>query len=74
MPVIFGPNNKRFREAQGLLQCRVAFEIQGAEDFKKIMDNFLNNYEALDKAGKKAGNYVRDECRCIGKIMHTVTL
>lgn len=53
MPVIFGPNNKRFREAQGLLQCKGGFEIQGAEDFKKIMDNFLNNYEALDKAGKK---------------------
>lgn len=53
MPVIFGPNNKRFREAQGLLQCKGGFEIQGAENFKKIMDNFLNNYEALDKAGKK---------------------
>ena len=48
MPVIFGPNNKRFREAQGLLQCKGGFEIQGVEDFKKIMDNFLNNYEALD--------------------------
>lgn len=74
MPVIFGPNNKRFREAQGLLQCKGGFEIQGAEDFKKIMDNFLNNYEALDKAGKKAGNYVRDNTGALEKIMHTVTL
>ena len=74
MPVIFGPNNKRFREAQGLLQCKGGFEIQGAEDFKKIMDNFLNNYEALDKAGKKAGNYVRDNAGALKKIMHTVTL
>ena len=74
MPVIFGPNNKRFREAQGLLQCKGGFEIQGAEDFKKIMDNFLNNYEALDKAGKKAGNYVRDNAGALEKIMHTVTL
>ena len=74
MPVIFGPNNKRFREAQGLLQCKGGFEIQGAEAFKKIMDNFLNNYEALDKAGKKAGNYVRDNAGALEKIMHTVTL
>ena len=74
MPVIFGPNNKRFREAQGLLQCRGGFEIQGAEDFKKIMDEFLTNYGALDKAGKKAGNYVRDNAGALEKIMHTVTL
>ena len=53
MPVIFGPNNKRFREAQGLLQCKGGFEIQGAEDFKKIMDNFLNNYEPWTRLGKK---------------------
>jgi 3-deoxy-D-manno-octulosonic-acid transferase len=38
------------------------------------MDNFLNNYEALDKAGKKAGNYVRDNAGALEKIMHTVTL
>ncbi len=38
------------------------------------MDNFLNNYEALDKAGKKAGNYVRDNAGAVEKIMHTVTL
>ena len=74
MPVIFGPNNKRFREAQGLLQCKGGFEIQGAEDFKKIMDEFLTNYETLDKAGKKAGNYVRDNAGALEKIMHTVTL
>ena len=67
MPVIFGPNNKRFREAQGLLQCKGGFEIQGAEDFKKIMDNFLNNYEALDKAGKKRRKLCTRQCRCIGK-------
>ena len=60
MPVIFGPNNKRFREAQGLLQCKGGFEIQGVEDFKKIMDNFLN--------------YVRDNAGALEKIMHTVTL
>ena len=40
MPVIFGPNNKKFQEAQGLLKSGGGFEIQNYESF-----------EGLDKAG-----------------------
>ncbi len=37
MPVIFGPNNKKFQEAQGLLKSGGGFEINTYEDFSGLM-------------------------------------
>ena len=40
VPVIFGPNNKRFQEAQELLATQGGMEINSYEDFERIMDRF----------------------------------
>ena len=74
IPVVFGPNNKKFMEAQGLKACGGGFEIQGADDFNQLMDHFLTDYSFLDKAGKKSGNYVRDNSGALEKIMKIVRL
>ena len=74
IPVLFGPNNKKFLEAQGLKACKGGFEIQGTEDFKSLMDSFFTNYAVLDKAGKKAGSYVADHAGALKKIMQVVEL
>ena len=72
IPVIFGPNNQKFMEAQGLKANGGGFEIQNADDFNTLMDQFLNNFSELDKASKKAGNYVRDHAGALDKIMNRV--
>ena len=74
IPVVFGPNNHKFMEAQGLKACKGGFEIQGAEYFNQLMDRFLTDYSFLDKAGKKSGNYVRDNAGALEKIMKVVRL
>lgn len=74
IPVLFGPNNKKFLEAQGLKVCKGGFEIQGTDDFKSLMDSFFTNYAVLNKAGKKAGNYVADHAGALKKIMQVVEL
>lgn len=74
IPVLFGPNNKKFLEAQGLKACKGGFEIQGTDDFKSLMDSFFTNYAVLDKAGKKAGNYVVDHAGALKKIMQVLEL
>ena len=61
-------------EAQGLKACKGGFEINGADDFNALMDRFLNDYSFLDKSGKKAGNYVRDNAGALEKIMKKVRL
>lgn len=74
MPVFFGPNNQKFMEAQGLKEAKGGFEIHGAADFNGLMDKFRTDYGFLDKAGKKAGNYVRNNAGALDKIMKEVKL
>ncbi len=57
-PVLFGPNNKKFLEAQELKSCGGSFEIGGRESFVATMDLLLSNPEALKKAGDAAGSYI----------------
>lgn len=59
VPVIFGPNNKRFREAQGLLKSGGGFEIQSYEDFEQLMNTFLKDPAVVKRAGDAAGAFVR---------------
>lgn len=72
IPVVFGPNNKRFMEAQGLLQCGGGFEITDSNVFACLMDKFFTDGECLEEAGKAAGDYVRTHAGALQKIMQTV--
>lgn len=74
IPVIFGPNNKKFMEAQGLKQCKGGFEIAGAEDFNKWMDCFISDRTFLETSGKCAGEYVSSNAGALEKIMKIVKL
>ena len=74
IPVIFGPNNKKFREAQHLLANKGGFEVNGYEDFQQLMDKFLTDESYLKQSGKAAGDYVKDNAGAMDKIMKRVTL
>lgn len=58
IPVLFGPNNKKFKEAQELKACGGSFEYSDAASFDDIMDRLIGDAEALRKAGKAAGTYI----------------
>ncbi len=74
MPVIFGPNNQRFQEAQGLKACGGGLEITSAADFESVMQRFINNTDAIAEAGKKAGAYVEQMTGATAKILSEVKL
>lgn len=73
IPVIFGPNNKKFREAQHLLEKKGGFEITNAEDFNRLMDKFLSDGAYLQQAGKAAGDYVNHNAGALEKIMKEIS-
>lgn len=58
IPVVFGPNNKKFQEAQALLKCGGSFEYTNTPSFAKIMDRLINEPDFLQAAGKAAGDYI----------------
>lgn len=74
MPVIFGPNNKKFQEAQGLLKSGGGFEITNYESFEGLMNSMINNPAFLKHAGDKAGAFVASLSGATGKVLAKVKL
>ena len=74
MPVIFGPNNKKFQEAQGLLKSGGGFEINTYEDFEGLMSSMMNDAAFLKLAGDKAGAFVASLSGATGKVLAKVKL
>lgn len=57
-PVLIGPNNRKFREAQDLLAAGGCIEVTDAATFAAAMDRFLGDRQALAEAGEAAGRYI----------------
>lgn len=74
MPVIFGPNNKKFQEAQGLLKSGGGFEINTYEDFSGLMSSLMNGEAFLKQAGDKAGTFVAHLAGATDKVLASVKL
>jgi 3-deoxy-D-manno-octulosonic-acid transferase len=74
VPVIFGPNNQRFQEAQGLKDCGGGYEIKDAADFNRVMQRFLDEPQSLEKASKEAGDFVSQRVGATDRILSCVQL
>ena len=69
VPVIIGPNNQKFREARALIDNGGCREVRDAADFEREMNVFLTDREELTRAGKAAGDYIRDNAGATAMIM-----
>ena len=74
MPVIFGPNNKKFQEAQGLLKSGGGFEIHNFEEFEGLMSSMMNDEAFLKSSGVKAGAFVASLSGATDKVLSKVQL
>ena len=72
MPVIFGPNNKKFQEAQGLLKSGGGFEIHNFEEFEGLMNSMMNDEAFLKSSGEKAGAFVASLSGATDKVLSKV--
>jgi len=74
VPVIFGPNNQKFQEAQQLKACGGGFEISSYDDFARLMDRFSADKQYLREASHAAGNYVESKAGATSKILEFLSL
>ena len=74
VPVIFGPNNQRFQEAQGLKACGGGQEIHSADDFQRIMQHFIKEPASMKEAGRQSGQFVEQMTGATRKILSDVKL
>ena len=74
MPVIFGPNNKRFQEAQDLLASGGGVEIDSYSQFEAVMNTYVADASAMEADGKKATGYVAAKAGATDVILKAVGL
>ncbi len=74
MPVIIGPNNKKFDEAQGLMQAGGCFEIHDAAEFETLMNRFDTDKAFLKDSSEKAGQFVKGQAGATDRILYAVPL
>ena len=74
VPVIFGPNNQKFQEAQELKAVQGGFDIQGPDDFKRLMDQFSSDAQLLQTSGQASAAYVKSKAGATQLILDSVPL
>ena len=60
VPVIWGPNDAKYREAIGLRNAGGGKQIQNANELKDVIETLLSNENLLKEMGIKAASYVKD--------------
>lgn len=74
IPVIFGPNFKKFREAQQLIEQGGGYSIADNDSFRGLMDEFLQYDNILQVAGDNAGRYVQSNAGVVKHVMDVLGL
>lgn len=60
IPVLFGPNNQKFREAQILKKIGAGFEYSDADTFKTLMNRFLSDEKYMLESGEKSSKFIQE--------------
>ncbi len=74
IPVLFGPNYRKFKEAKDLIEVGGGFPVADANAFGRKMDELLTDPKALEAAGNAAGAFVRDNVGATEQILRQIKL
>lgn len=71
MPVVFGPNWEKFREARGLIEAGAAVSVKNYRELAVALDRAIAEQEAM---GQKANDYVQGERGATNRILKHLNL
>ncbi|HPE78040.1 MAG TPA: glycosyltransferase N-terminal domain-containing protein [Draconibacterium sp.] len=69
LPVIFGPNYKKFKEAVDLISEGGAFSVSNATELRDALDKLIDDRDERQKASQFCNNYV---AKNVGSTKHIV--
>lgn len=72
MPVIFGPNYSKFREARDLVGLNAAFPVSSAQELEKTLTGITDNTSVLQKASTNSMDYVNKNKGATGTIIDQI--
>lgn len=71
-PLAFGPNNKKFKEAQDLIRINVGKEINNSEELQRWTTDLLTNENKYKELSSLAGTYVQQNIGATEKILQNI--
>ena len=74
VPVLFGPNHHKFREALDLIACGGAFSITDASTLSARLDALLADPDTCTAAGESAGAYIQQHSGATEQILRAIDL
>jgi 3-deoxy-D-manno-octulosonic-acid transferase len=72
LPVLFGPNYKKFREACQLVEKGAAFPVHSYGSLQQALLQLIHNQELLHKASETAKQYVKTNLGATRTILNSV--
>jgi 3-deoxy-D-manno-octulosonic-acid transferase len=73
IPVLFGPEHLKFREATELLEKGGSFCFRNYEDFERIFEKLSSDKELYETASETAKNYILNNIGATEKIVALIT-
>ncbi|MGL5637546.1 MAG: 3-deoxy-D-manno-octulosonic acid transferase, partial [Bacteroidales bacterium] len=72
IPVIWGPNYAKFREAKSLIKSGGGFSINDASEFNILLNKFRDNPSFLNSSSNSSLNYVAENAGATEKIYQII--
>jgi 3-deoxy-D-manno-octulosonic-acid transferase len=72
IPVLFGPNHTKFREAEDLIHGNGAFTFKNYDEFKKILDKLLEDQVMYENASITVSDYIKNNTGATEKVLAKV--
>ncbi len=72
LPVIFGPNYKKFKEAADLIILGGAFSVDNSKQFEDVMSELLDGHERLNSAAAVCEKYIEKNVGATNLILKKV--
>ncbi len=72
IPVMFGPEHKKFREAVELINENGAMTFNSSSDFSDILDKWLTDQSFYLRSAKSAVDYIKKNTGATNKIMQEI--
>lgn len=72
IPVIFGPNYRKFIEAKELINNGGGFTIANETEFNRVLKSFVTHPEDLEFAGERASEYIYTNAGATERIVHKI--
>jgi 3-deoxy-D-manno-octulosonic-acid transferase len=74
LPVIFGPNYDRFKEAKDLIAIKAGFSINDEVSLTKVMNDLVSDTAFYNNASKQAKDYVSNNIGATKTIINHINI